>query len=154
MSEDRAYRVFKIENGTVIDHIKSPLALKIIDILKLQGDGIISIGMNFDSDKTEKKDIIKIENLHLSKAETDIIALVSPTATINIIKNGRVIEKRQLEMPEEVFDILKCQNPACVTNHFHDCPTRFEITKATMKHTLARCVYCERETEVTTEMMR
>ena len=61
MSEDRAYRVFKIENGTVIDHIKSPLALKIIDILKLQGDGIISISMNFDSDKTEKKILSKLK---------------------------------------------------------------------------------------------
>ena len=101
MSTERAYKVFKIENGTVIDHIKSPLALKIIEILHLQNNGIISIGMNFDSDKTAKKDIIKVENVYLSKTETDLIALFSPTATINIIKNGEVIEKRLLEKEEK-----------------------------------------------------
>ena len=61
-------KVAALENGTVIDHIKSPLALKIIEILKLQqNDGILSIGMNFDSKRTGKKDIIKVENVSLSK---------------------------------------------------------------------------------------
>ena len=74
MTNERAYKVFKIENGTVIDHIKSPLALKIIEILKLQqNDGILSIGMNFDSKRIGKKDIIKVENISLSKKETDLI---------------------------------------------------------------------------------
>ncbi len=154
MSTERAYKVFKIENGTVIDHIKSPLALKIIEILHLQNNGIISIGMNFDSDKTAKKDIIKVENVYLSKTETDLIALFSPTATINIIKNGEVIEKRLLEMPDFVFSILKCPNPTCITNHFHDCDTKFEIFKLNEKTTNARCVYCERETPVVPEMIK
>lgn len=60
MSEERLYKVFKIQNGTVIDHISSPMALKIIDILGIKEQGIISIGLNFDSSKTGKKDIIKI----------------------------------------------------------------------------------------------
>lgn len=154
MSTERAYKVFKIENGTVIDHIKSPLALKIIEILKLQQNGIISIGMNFDSDKTSKKDIIKVENVYLSKTETDLIALFSPTATINIIKNGEVIEKRLLEMPDFAYAILRCSNPTCITNHYHDCETKFEIHKLDEKNTIARCVYCERETPVVPEMIK
>lgn len=154
MSQERAYKVFRIENGTVIDHIKSPLALKIIDVLKLEQNGIVSIGMNFDSDKTGKKDIIKVENVYLSKEETDLIALFSPTATINIIKNGAVIEKRLLEMPEVVTDILKCPNPTCITNKYTDCKTKFEVNKIDEKSSVARCFYCERETPVLPELIK
>lgn len=155
MTNERVYKVFKIENGTVIDHIKSPLALKIIEILKLQqNDGILSIGMNFDSKTTGKKDIIKVENVYLSKKETDLIALLSPAATINIIKDGNVIEKRLLEMPKEVFDILKCPNPTCITNKYNDCQSKFFIKKIDDKTAIGRCYYCERETEITIELMK
>lgn len=154
MSEERVYKVFSIDNGTVIDHIKSPLAMKIIEILKLQHNGIVSIGINFDSKQTGKKDIIKVENVYLSKEETDLIALFSPSATINIIKNGSVIEKRHLEMPENVTDILRCPNPTCITNKYSDCKTKFEITKVDDKNYVARCHYCERETPILPEMIK
>lgn len=151
---ERAYKVFKIENGTVIDHIKSPLALKIIEILKLQQNGIISVGINFDSDKTGKKDILKIENIYLSKEETDLIALFSPTATINIIKNGTVVEKRSLEMPEIVSDILRCPTPTCVTNKYSDCKSKFFIKKIDTKNTIGKCYYCERETKIIPDLIK
>jgi aspartate carbamoyltransferase regulatory subunit len=145
---DRVYKVFKIKNGTVIDHITSHMALKIIDILKIKEQGIISIGINFDSKKNAKKDIIKIENVYLKKKETDIIALISPEATINIIKNSKVIEKRQIELPKNITGIMKCPNPMCVTNNYHDCETNFSVKRYAESYTAVRCFYCERESIV------
>lgn len=151
---DRTYKVFKIENGTVIDHIASRMALKIIEILKVKEEGIISLGINFDSDKTIKKDIIKIENVYLDKYETDIIALISPHSTINIIKNSEVIEKRKIDMPKEIYGIMKCPNPMCVTNKYHDCETKFEVIKYDEHSTIVRCHYCERETQVLPSLIK
>ncbi|MCK4797941.1 MAG: aspartate carbamoyltransferase regulatory subunit [Spirochaetes bacterium] len=151
---DRPYKVFKIENGTVIDHITSPMALKIIEILKVKEQGIVSIGMNFDSKKTQKKDIIKIENVYLDKKETDIIALISPKSTINIIKNSEVIEKRHIEIPKEIVAIIKCPNPMCVTNNYHDCETKFYIVQYDEQSIIVRCYYCERETPVIPSLIK
>lgn len=154
MSEQRAYKVFKIENGTVIDHIISPMALKIIDLLKIREDGIISIGLNFDSSNTGKKDIVKIENVYLEKKETDIIALFSPKATINIIKDSKVVEKRTIDIPDVITSVLKCPNPTCVTNHYHDCETKFVVTCYDGQTTNVRCHFCERETAFEPEMLK
>lgn len=142
---DRPYKVFKIENGTVIDHIAAHTALKIIDILQLKGEGILSIGINFDSKLSRKKDIIKIENVYLDKKETDIISLISPESTINIIKKGSVVEKRRIEMPKEIVGIMRCPNPMCVTNNYHDCETRFYVGNSSEQPAQVRCFYCERD---------
>lgn len=152
MSSERLYKVFKIQNGTVIDHISSPMALKIIDILGIKEQGIISIGLNFSSSKTGKKDIIKIENVYLDKSHTDIIALFSPKATINIIKDGKVIEKRTIDMPEIIESVIRCPNPTCVTNNYRDCNTKFIVERTDETLTYARCYYCERETIVKPEL--
>jgi aspartate carbamoyltransferase regulatory subunit len=154
MSNNRTYKVFRIENGTVIDHIVSPMALKIIDILKIKEEGIISIGINFDSKKIDKKDIIKIENVYLDKNATDLIALISPESTINIIKNSAVVEKRQIEMPKEIVDIVRCPNPMCVTNNYHDCRTKFSVVSYKNQSTIVRCYYCERETRVIPSLIK
>ncbi len=151
---ERSYKVFRIENGTVIDHINSHMALKIIDILKIKEQGIVSIGINFDSKMCGKKDIIKIENVYLDKKETDIIALISPKSTINIIKNSKVIEKRQIEMPKEILSIMKCPNPMCVTNNYHDCDTKFSVERYNGSSTVVRCFYCERETGVDPSLIK
>lgn len=151
---DRIYKVFKIENGTVIDHIVTPMALKIIEILKINEQGIISIGINFDSKKNHKKDIIKIENVYLDKKNTDLIALISPESTINIIKNSKVIEKRKIEMPKEIHSVMKCPNPLCVTNNYHDCDTRFSVIHYDDNSTFVRCFYCERETQVLPHLIK
>lgn len=153
MSE-RTYKVFRIENGTVIDHIASRMALKIIDILKIKEQGIISVGINFDSKKTNKKDIIKIENVYLDKHETDIIALISPNATINIIKDNNVTEKRTIDMPQEILGIMKCPNPMCVTNNYNDCETKFKVIKYDEHSTMVRCHYCEREAQVEPSLLK
>ena len=151
---DIQYKVFRIENGTVIDHIASPMALKIIDILGIKEKGIISIGINFDSRKTGKKDIIKFENVYLEKKDTDLIALFSPSASINIIKDRKVIEKRSIEMPQVINKILKCLNPTCVTNNYKDCDSKFNVEKFDKTSTTVRCHYCEKEFVVVPEMFK
>ncbi|NOQ22205.1 MAG: aspartate carbamoyltransferase regulatory subunit [Candidatus Aegiribacteria sp.] len=147
----RTYKVYSIENGTVIDHIPTPLALKVIRILGLGNEGIMTIGIGFNSEKHPRgKDILKIENRELSHEETNKIALIAPDATINIIKNGKVEEKRQITLPSEVRDILSCPNPNCATNKL-GAGKRFLLeNKDTVTY---RCVYCERATVVNADML-
>jgi aspartate carbamoyltransferase regulatory subunit len=137
-------KVYAIKDGTVIDHIPATKALKVIDILGLENEGILTIGIGFSSEKLGKKDIIKIENKYLKKEETDKISLIAPGATINIIKDGKLIEKRKIERPEEYINIVKCLNPNCITQHTN-IKTRFKAAK-TSPLTL-RCHYCERSVE-------
>ena len=147
----RAYKVYSIEDGTVIDHIPTPLALKVVRILGLENEGIMTIGIGFHSDKhPDGKDILKIENCELSHQETNKIALIAPDATINIIKNGEVAEKRQITLPSEVKDILSCPNPNCATNKL--CARKHFILENRTTVTY-RCRYCERATIVNADML-
>jgi len=140
MSE-KAYKVYAIRDGTVIDHIPATKALKVIDILGLENEGILTIGIGFSSQKMGKKDIIKIERKYLKKEETDKISLIAPQATINIIKDGTLTEKRKIELPKEYYNIVKCLNPNCITSKA-DVKTRFKIVQSTPL--VLRCHYCER----------
>jgi len=141
MSEAR--KVYAIESGTVIDHIPSPLALKVVDILGVKQEGILTVGINFPSDQLGKKDIVKVENLKLTAKVTDRIALVAPTATINIIEGGKVVEKRQIHVPDEFHGLLRCPNPNCITNV--DQVTSHFLREGSAPHFEVRCVYCERK---------
>lgn len=138
-----ARKVYAIERGTVIDHIPSPLALKVVEILGVKQEGILTVGINFPSEKLGKKDIVKVENLKLTSQITDRIALVAPTATINIIEGGRVVEKRPIEIPNEIKGILQCPNPNCIT-HKEIVTTHFLREGLSRDAIAVRCVYCER----------
>jgi aspartate carbamoyltransferase regulatory subunit len=140
MSE-KTYKVYAISDGTVIDHIPATKALKVVDILGLENEGILTIGVGFSSQKMGRKDIIKIERKYLKKEETDKISLIAPEATINIIKDGQLKEKRKIELPREYFNIVKCLNPNCITAKA-DVKTRFKIVQSTPL--ILRCHYCER----------
>ena len=118
----KAYKVYAISDGTVIDHIPNAKALKVIDILGLENEGILTIGIGFSSAKMGKKDIIKIENKYLKK-------------------DGQLKEKRKIELPEEYKDIVKCLNPNCVTA-VKDVKTRFKIVGRSPL--VLRCHFCER----------
>ncbi len=147
----RAYKVYSIENGTVIDHIPTPLALKLIRILGLENEGIMTIGIGFHSDKNPGgKDIVKVENRELSHDETNKIALIAPEATINIIKDGKVLEKRQIKLPSEVREIMACPNPNCATNVL-GAGTHFLLDNR--DKVTYRCRYCERTTEVHADLL-
>jgi aspartate carbamoyltransferase regulatory subunit len=140
MSE-KTYKVYSINDGTVIDHIPATKALKVIDILGLENEGILTIGIGFSSHKMGRKDIIKIERKYLKKEETDKISLIAPQATINIIKDGQLKEKRKIELPREYLNIVRCLNPNCITAKA-DVKTRFKIVQTTPL--VLRCHHCER----------
>jgi len=149
--ENRAFKVFKIDNGTVIDHIPATMAIKVIQILGHEQEGLIAIGMNLESSKLGKKDLIKYENKFLEKSDTDKLALIAPGATINIIENSRVTEKRLINLPDELDDVIECSNPNCITT-VEKIKTKFILTdRETHKY---RCHYCERVFQISPEMIK
>src|SRR5918911_672377 len=118
MSDTRQLLVRRIKDGTVIDHIeygKALLVLRTLDITGKEGN-VITVALNVPSSKHNKKDIIKVENRFLEKSETNKLALIAPHATINIIKDYRVIEKRKIQLPESIVGIFRCPNLNCITN--------------------------------------
>ncbi|HEC82445.1 MAG TPA: aspartate carbamoyltransferase regulatory subunit [Thermoplasmatales archaeon] len=141
----RELKVQPIKDGTVIDHIAPGNALKVLKILGItetQPDSVISIAINVTG-KRGKKDIVKIENRELDTKEVDKIALIAPNATINIIRNTEVVEKRRVEVPNEIVGIVKCANPNCISNRKEPVEPKF-IVKS--KNPLRiKCYYCERE---------
>jgi aspartate carbamoyltransferase regulatory subunit len=137
----KSLKVEPIENGTVIDHIKQGKALNVYNALNIKKDKTITIAMNVPSGKNHKKDILKIEGIELSKYDVDKISLISPNATINIIKNKIVINKFKVEIPNTIEGILKCTNPNCITN-MENVAGKFEVEdREPLK---IRCVYCEK----------
>jgi len=141
MSE-KARKVYAIDRGTVIDHIPSPKAMKVVEILGVEQEGILTVGINFKSEKLGSKDIVKVENLILTAEVTDRLALVAPTATINIIENSKVVEKRTIKVPREFKGMLRCPNPNCVTN-VEEVDSHF-VREGEISHPAVRCHYCER----------
>ncbi len=132
-------KVNKIENGTVIDHLPAGKGLKILRILGIEPKSTFIIAVNVDSSKGGRKDMLKIEDKLLTKSDTDKISLVAPNATINMIKGGKVSDKRKVSPPKELRCILTCPNMVCVTNQERGCSTRFLNAGGRYK-----CYFCER----------
>ncbi len=143
MSEEQLI-VRRIKDGTVLDHIDHGKALKVLDALNIEGenDDIVTIAMNVPSKKFGKKDIIKIENKCLQAEETNRIALISPRATVNIVKDYKVVEKRDVKLPDFFVNIFKCPNPTCVSNAKEPILPILDIVKKDPP--LLRCRYCRR----------
>ncbi len=139
-------KVQPIKDGTVIDHITPGNALKVLKILGIEGkeESIISIAINVVG-KRGKKDIVKIENRELDSNEVNKIALIAPNATINIIRNYEVIEKRRVVVPDEIIGIVRCPNPNCISNSKEPIKSKFIVTKR--QPLRIKCYYCEREPE-------
>jgi aspartate carbamoyltransferase regulatory subunit len=137
-------KVSAIENGTVIDHIPSASVFQVIKLLNLtEYQNQLLIATNLDSQKMGKKGIIKVSNKFFKSDDINKIALVAPSATLIIIKNFEVIEKKQVEIPDVAENIVKCFNPNCITNN-EEISTRFTvIDKRDLK---LRCHYCEKIT--------
>jgi aspartate carbamoyltransferase regulatory subunit len=131
-----------IKDGTVIDHLPPQKVFFIARILELdKSTEKVFIGINLESSKHGKKGLIKIANKTLSAKQTYKLSLVAPEATVNIIKDYEVVEKRPLKLPKTVEGIIACTNPACITNH-EPVKTRFLVTSE--KPVTLRCHYCER----------
>ena len=129
-----------IKNGIVIDHITAGRSMKIYRLLGLESlDCSVALIKNVTSRKTGKKDIIKIDSDF--DVDTDILGYVDPGVTINIIRDGKIAEKRTLELPTELTDVLKCKNPRCITSTEQELPHIFHLTDR--EHRVYRCIYCE-----------
>ncbi len=137
-------KVSAIENGTVIDHIPSGSVFQVIKILNLtEYQDQLLIATNLDSQKMGKKGIIKVSNKFFKSDEINKIALVAPTATLIIIRNFAVIEKKNVEVPDYAENIVRCFNPNCITNN-EDVSTKFTVIDK--KDLKLRCHYCEKIT--------
>jgi aspartate carbamoyltransferase regulatory subunit len=138
-------KVSAIENGTVIDHIPAKNVFQVIKMLSLdKSDDQILFGTNLDSKKFGKKGIIKVSNKFFASDEINKIAMVAPHATLIVIRDFKVVEKKRVEIPDIVIKIVKCFNPNCITNN-EDIPTRFDVIKNEDVLKL-RCHYCEKTT--------
>lgn len=135
--------VSALENGTVLDHIPAENVYKALDILNLKGiESQITIGINLASKVHGKKGIIKIADKFFEDDELNKLALIAPKATVNVIKDFKVVEKKTLVMPKEVVGIAKCRNPKCVTNH-QPIKTRFTTVERNNEIKLL-CHFCEK----------
>jgi aspartate carbamoyltransferase regulatory subunit len=136
---DHELRVSKIRNGTVIDHVEGGQALNVLAILGIDGsEGLgVSVGMNVPSDRLGRKDLVKVEGRELSQSEVDVLSLIAPEATINIIREFEVVEKNRVTRPDRVVGVLSCPNRNCITNADEPVDTRFEVVADGV-----RCDYC------------
>ncbi len=138
--------VSALENGTVLDHIPAEKIYTALEILNLKAiENRITLGINLSSKLFGKKGIIKIEDKFFEDEELNKLALIAPQATVNIIRDFKVVEKKKLVMPEEVHGICKCRNPKCVTNH-QPIKTWFKTINNGNEISLL-CHYCEKLTD-------
>jgi len=135
-------KISKIKNGTVIDHITGGHALDVVKILGISGHtgGIVSVAMNVPSKRYSMKDIVKVEGRELNPREVDKIALLAPHATINIIRDYEVIEKKVVKLPEIIRGIVKCSNPACISNSNEPVQSTFYVEHK--EPLMLKCHYC------------
>ena len=129
-----------IRNGIVIDHITAGSGMRLYDLLGLDSlDVSVAIIKNVTSKKMGKKDIIKIDAD--IPVDLNVIGYVDPSATVNYIKDGKLYEKRNIEMPETLVNVIKCKNPRCITSCEQELDHVFCLTDR--EHKVYRCVYCE-----------
>lgn len=146
MKEEQKLSVSAIKNGTVIDHIPANNLFKVIRILGLENlEKQATFGTNLGSKKLGKKAIVKLTDKYFEDDEINRLILVAPEARLNIIKNYHVIEKKQVELPNEIIGISKCVNPKCITNHENVLP-KFRVMPAKDGVSL-KCQYCEKITD-------
>ena len=126
-----------IENGYVIDHIKAGNAMEIYNILNLSLlECQVALITNAKSKKTGNKDIIKIGEL--IDLDLNKLAAIDPDITVNVVKNNKLIEKKKIEMPNEIVNVYKCMNPRCITSIEGDLDHVFVLVNG-----VYRCRYCE-----------
>jgi len=134
-------QVAALENGTAIDHIPSDAVFKVVTLLQLQKlNNRITIGNNLKSSKMGSKGIIKVSDKFFREDEINRIALVAPNVNLNIIRNFEVVEKKKVVLPDEIIEIVRCNNPKCITNN-EPMKTRFHVIDKELVE--LQCHYCE-----------
>lgn len=136
--------VSAIENGTVIDHIPAKAVFRVVRILNLDNvDTQVTVGFNLSSRKYGTKGIIKVSDKFFKTEDINKIALIAPKASLIIIKDFQVIEKRQVVIPDEIYKFVKCVNPNCITNK-QQVATRFKVIDK--ENLRLQCHFCEKIT--------
>ena len=147
--------VAALRHGTVIDHIPAQVLFQAVKILGLsEMSNNITIGYNLDSRKIGKKGIIKVADMEFAPELIDRIALIAPSAVVNIIRDYEVVEKRPVKLPTTVSGIIKCNNPKCITNN-EPMKTQFNVHPGTIDTdtTTLKCHYCNHTIEATKAQM-
>ena len=140
--------VRRIRQGTVIDHIDTGRGLRVLEALGIDGSdgGLVTVALNVPSGKLGKKDIVKVENRFLEEDDTNKLAVISPNATINKIRNYKLAEKRRVSLPNAIDRIFRCPNPSCITGSAERIESVMEVVdKAGKKF---QCRYCRRLLDV------
>ena len=130
--------VTPLVNGIVLDHIKAGLGIELYNILKLgELTCQVALILNADSKKLGKKDIIKIGEV--IDLDFTVLGYIDPGITVNVIRDGKVVKREKLELPEKVFDVIRCKNPRCITSCEQELAHRFY----TDANGIVRCAYCD-----------
>ncbi len=133
--------VGKIEEGFVLDHIKAGQSLSIYHHLRLDKlDCTVAIIKNARSGKMDKKDILKVE-CDIDMLNLDILGFIDHNITVNVIKDGMIVEKKDLVLPKQIRGVIKCKNPRCITSIEQELPHVFLL--ADEKKEIYRCKYCD-----------
>ena len=133
--------VGKIEEGFVLDHIKAGKSLEIYRNLQLDKlDCTVAIIKNARSDKMGKKDILKVE-CDIDMLDLDVLAFIDHNITVNVIKNGEIVAKKELVLPRQIKNVIHCHNPRCITSIEQELPHIFFL--ADPEKEIYRCKYCE-----------
>lgn len=133
-----------IKDGIVIDHIKAGKSLEIYHLLNLEKvDSSVAIIKNVNSRKMGKKDIIKIDSD--IEIDLDTLGYIDPFITVDIIKDGKLFEKKHVELPNRITNVIHCKNPRCITTIEQELPHIFKLTDR--ENRVYRCLYCESRSE-------
>ncbi|MBQ6262548.1 MAG: aspartate carbamoyltransferase regulatory subunit [Clostridia bacterium] len=133
-------KIDAIKDGIVIDHVTAGRGMTLYHYLGLDAlDCTVALIKNVSSRKMGKKDIIKIDADF--GVDTDVLGYVDPGVTVNVIKNGEIVEKKKIELPEILNGVIRCKNPRCITSTEHSLPQRFRLTDPSGP--VYRCVWCE-----------
>lgn len=143
MVKENQLQVEAIRNGSVIDHIPANLGIKILSLFKLhETNQRITIGLNLPSSALGHKDLIKIENIYLSKDQANQLALYAPNATVNQIEEYQVVNKLTLTLPERIDGVFACPNSNCIS-HGEPVSSRFRVILK-QENVQLKCHYCEK----------
>ncbi len=143
-------QVAALQSGTVIDHIPSSKLFQVVNLLHLDKENSsVTIGFNLKSKKMGRKSIIKVADKFFSDEELNQLSVIAPNVTLCIIHDYDVVEKKKVQMPQELLGIIQCANPKCITNN-EPMRTRFHVLDK--ERGILQCHYCNRE--VTLEQVK
>jgi aspartate carbamoyltransferase regulatory subunit len=144
----RELKITPIKNGTVIDHIADGIALEVLRIIGVQTldkESTVSVALHVRSGKLGWKDIVKVENMELSSRKVNAIALITPSATISIIRDFKVRDKRVVDLPDRIVGVLRCPNLNCISNQVEPVESEFAVVER--RPVVLTCAFCERRVD-------